>query len=356
MQLAARQLDSDLKKGLRPLYVLHGDEALLMQEAADAIRSAARAGGGDVERSVFTASGARFDWPAVLAAGGAMSLFGARQLVEIRIPTGRPGKEGAAALQTIAAGAEKGNADECITLITLPRLDRATRESVWFKALAAAACCIAIESVARAALPQWIAQRLAAQGQRVPAGEEGERALAFFADRVEGNLLAAHQEVLKLGLLHPKGELSLAAIEAAVLDVAHYETFHLSAAILGGQRQRTQRMIESLRAAGAPEVRVHWAIADDICAIARVQAALSRGAPMPVAMREARIWGERERLIGRAAQRVKGARLAAMLTAAHQVDGICKGLPAEGWPADPWHALQRLAQSLCGLCAPSAPT
>lgn len=352
MQLAARQLAADLKKGVRPLYVLHGDEALLMQEAADAIRDAVRAadGAGDVERSVFTVSGARFDWGAVLAAGGSMSLFGARQIVEIRIPTGRPGKEGAAALQRIAEGAA-GNSGDCITLITLPRLDKATRDSVWFKALAGAACCIAIESVERAALPQWIAQRLAAQGQRVAAGEEGERALAFFADRVEGNLLAAHQEVLKLGLLHPKGEISLDAIEAAVLDVAHYDTFHLSAAILGGQRQRTQRMIDSLRAAGTPEVRVHWAIADDISAIARVQAALSRGAPMPMAMREARIWGERERLIARAVPRIKGARLAALLAAAHQVDGICKGLPAEGWPADPWLALHRLAQSLCGLCA-----
>ena len=348
MQLAARQLAADLKKGLRPLYVLHGDEALLMQEAVDAIREAARAGG-EVERNVFAVSGARFDWGAVLAAGGSMSLFGARQIVEIRIPTGRPGKEGATALQRIAEAAEGGS--DCITIIQLPRPDKAMRDSVWFKALAAGGCVIAIESVERAALPQWIAQRLAAQGQRVPAGEDGERALAFFADRVEGNLLAAHQEVLKLGLLHPPGEISFAAIEAAVLDVAHYDTFHLSAAILGGQRQKVQRMIDSLRAAGTPEVRVHWAIADDIGAIARVQAALARGAPMPVAMREARIWGERERLIARAVPRVKGARLAALLAAAHQVDGICKGLPAEGWPADPWLAMQRLAQSLCGMCA-----
>ena len=348
MQLAARQLAADLNKGLRPLYVLHGDEALLMQEAVDAIRAAARAGG-EVERNVFAVSGARFDWGAVLAASGSMSLFGARQIVEIRIPTGRPGKEGATALQRIAEAAEGGS--DCITIIQLPRPDKAMRDSVWFKALAAGGCVIAIESVERAALPQWIAQRLAAQGQRVPAGEEGERALAFFADRVEGNLLAAHQEVLKLGLLHPPGEISFAAIEAAVLDVAHYDTFHLSAAILGGQRQKVQRMIDSLRAAGTPEVRVHWAIADDIGAIARVQAALARGAPMPVALREARIWGERERLIARAVPRVKGARLAALLAAAHQVDGICKGLPAEGWPADPWLALQRLAQSLCGLCA-----
>lgn len=350
MQLAARQLAADLQKGVRPLYVLHGDEALLMQEAVDAIRAAARAAG-EVERSVFTVSGARFDWGAVLAAGGAMSLFGARQIVEIRIPTGRPGKEGATALQRIAEAAESASGAETITIVELPRPDKAMRDSVWFKALAAGGCVIAIESVERAALPQWIAQRLAAQGQRVPAGEEGERALAFFADRVEGNLLAAHQEVLKLGLLHPPGEISFAAIEAAVLDVAHYDTFHLSAAILGGQRQKVQRMIDSLRAAGTPEVRVHWAIADDIGAIARVQAALARGAPMPVAMREARIWGERERLIARAVPRIKGARLAALLAAAHQVDGICKGLPAEGWPADPWLALQRLAQSLCGLCA-----
>ncbi len=352
MQLAARQLAADLKKGLRPLYVLHGEEALLMQEAGDAIRAAVRAeGGGEVERSVFTASGAHFDWGAVLAAGGTMSLFGARQFIEIHLPTGRPGKNGAAALQSIARAAAQQGEGGAITLITLPRVDRATRDAVWCRALFDAGCCVSIDAVPRAALPQWIAQRLAAQGQRVPAGEEGERALVFFADRVEGNLLAAHQEVLKLGLLHPPGEISLAAIEAAVLDVAHYDAFHLSEAVLGGQRQRTRRMIDGLHAAGVSEVRVHWVLAEDIRALAQVHGALARGTPLPVAMREARIWGERERLIGRVVQRLAAPRLAALLAAAHQVDGICKGLPAEGWPASPWAALQRLAQSLCGQCA-----
>ena len=150
MQLAARQLAADLKKGVRPLYVLHGDEALLMQEAVDAIRAAARVadGGGDVERNVFTVSGARFDWGAVLAAGGSMSLFGARQIVEIRIPTGRPGKEGAAALQRIAEAADGGS--DCITIIQLPRPDKAMRDSVWFKALAARWSAMFLPSAGRA--------------------------------------------------------------------------------------------------------------------------------------------------------------------------------------------------------------
>ena len=204
MQLAAKQLANHLQKGVRPLYTLHGDEPLLQQEAADAIRAAARAQG-YTERTVHTVAGAHFDWSAVLAAGSSLSLFADKQIVEVRIPSGKPGKDGSAALQQLAEGAA-GN-DSTLTLVLLPRLDKQTKSGAWFTALDGAGATVQIDSIERAALPQWIAQRLAAQGQRVMPGEEGQRALAFFADRVEGNLLAAHQEIAKLGLLYPAGEL-----------------------------------------------------------------------------------------------------------------------------------------------------
>ena len=351
MQLALAQLGAHLQRGLRNLYVLHGDEPLLVQEAADAIRAAARSQGFS-ERTVHTVMGAHFDWSAVLAAAGSLSLFADRQLLELRLPTGKPGKEGSAALQQLVEQLQ-GN-DAVLVLVLLPRLDKQTRSGAWFAALEGSGVSLQVDPIERPALPAWIAQRLAHQGQRVAAGEEGQHTLAFFADRVEGNLLAAHQEIQKLGLLHPPGELSLAQVEAAVLNVARYDVFKLSEAVLAGQVLRTQRMIEGLRAEGEAEVLVHWALAEDIRSLKRVKDAVAEGRPLPMALREHRIWGVKERLYERALAHLSPALLAQLLEAAHQVDGIVKGLKTPGWPADPWQALLRLALQLCGACAQAA--
>ncbi|MEQ6436485.1 DNA polymerase III subunit delta [Comamonas sp. w2-DMI] len=343
MQLALNQLAAHLAKGLRPLYVLHGDEPLQQQEAADAIRAAARAAG-YTERSSYTVAGAHFDWSAVLAAGGSLSLFADRQILEIRIPSGKPGKDGSAALQQLAESAQ-GN-DSTLTLVSLPRLDKATRSSAWFAALDAGGVSLQIDPVERGALPGWIAQRLAAQGQRVAAGEEGQRTLQFFADRVEGNLLAAHQEIQKLALLYPQGELGFEQVEQAVLNVARYDVFKLSEAVLSGQLARTMRMLDGLQAEGEAEVLVHWALAEDIRNIKRIKDAMAAGKPLPMALRENRIWGPKERLLERLLPRVSDATAAQLLQAAHTVDGIVKGLPADGWPRDGWQALRQLAMLL----------
>ena len=345
-QISLSQLAAHLAKGLRPLYALHGDEALLQQEALDAIRAAARAQG-YTERSSFTVAGAHFDWSAVLAAGGSLSLFADRQIVEIRIPSGKPGKDGGAALQQIAQAAQ-GN-DSVLTLVVLPRLDKATRTGAWFSALEAHGATVQIDPVERAQLPAWIAQRLAAQGQRVAAGEEGQRTLQFFADRVEGNLLAAHQEIQKLALLHPQGELAREQVEAAVLNVARYDVFKLSEAVLSGQVARTQRMLDGLQAEGEAEVLVHWALAEDIRALKRVKDAMNAGKPLPMALRENRVWGVKERLYERLLPQASDAQLARLLQSAHVVDGIVKGLKQADWPQDGWQALSRLALQLCRL-------
>lgn len=348
MQLALPQLAAHLQRGLRNLYVLHGDEPLLVQEAADAIRAAARVQG-FAERTVHTVLGAHFDWSAVLAAAGSMSLFADKQLLELRIPNGKPGKEGSAAIQQLVDSLQ-GN-DATLVLVLLPRLDKQTRSGAWFMALESGGVSIAVEPVERSALPGWIAQRLAQQGQRVVAGEEGQHTLAFFADRVEGNLLAAHQEIQKLALLYPAGELSLAQVEAAVLNVARYDVFKLSEAVLAGQPLRVQRMIDGLKAEGEAEVLVHWALAEDIRGLKRVKDAVADGRPLPMALRENRIWGLKERLYERVLPHLTPAALAHLLEAAHQVDGIVKGLKQAGWPSDGWQALQRLALRLCEQCA-----
>ena len=296
MQLSASQLGSHLQRGLKSLYTLYGDEPLLIQEAADAIRAAARAQG-FTERSSYTVAGAHFDWSEVLAAGGSLSLFADRQLLELRIPSGKPGKDGSVALQRLAESAQ-GN-DSLLTIVILPRLDKATRAGAWFSALDGHGVTLPLEPVERQALPQWIAQRLSMQGQRVRGGEEGQRTLQFFADRVEGNLLAAHQEVQKLALLHPAGELSLAQVESAVLNVARFDVFKLSEAVLAGQAGRVQRMLDGLKAEGEAEVLVHYTLSEDIRALKRVKDAIAAGRPLPMALRENRVWGMKERLFER---------------------------------------------------------
>lgn len=349
MQVAAAQLAAHLQKGLRSLYTVHGDEALLVQEACDAIRQAARAQG-YTERTVHTMAGAHADWGAVLASGGSMSLFADRQIVEVRIPGGKPGKDGSQALQQLAESAE-GN-DSVLTLIVLPRLDGMTLKGAWFGALDARGVTVKIETVERPALPGWIAQRLQAQGQHVAPGEAGQRSLQFFADRVEGNLLAAHQEIQKLALLYPAGELSFEQVEGAVLNVARYTPFKLAEAVLAGQVRRAQRMLDGLQAEGEAPVLVHWALAEDIRTLHRVRLALDAGSPLPMALRASRVWGVREKLMERALPLLGAATLGKWLDDAHTVDGIVKGLKADGWPSDPWQALQqlamRVAQTLAG--------
>ncbi|AMM24981.1 DNA polymerase III subunit delta [Variovorax sp. PAMC 28711] len=353
MQLAAAQLTGHLQQGLRSLYTLHGDEPLLAQEAADAIRAVARTQG-YTERSSYTVAGAHFDWSAVLAAGGSLSLFADKQIVEIRVPSGKPGKDGSAALQHIAEQA-RGN-DSTLTLVMLPRLDKATRTGAWFSALENNGVSLQVDPVERAALPQWIAQRLATQNQRVKAGDEGQRTLQFFADRVEGNLLAAHQEIQKLALLHPAGELSWEQVEGAVNNVARYDVFKLSEAVLGGNPVRVARMLDGLRAEGEAEVLVHYTLAEDIRALKRVKDAMAAGRPLPMALRENRIWGPRERAFERVLPRMDDRLLARLLRAAHVVDGIVKGLKQPDWPANGWQALQRLALMLCRACANAPPS
>ena len=350
MQVRADQLDPQLGRGLRPLYTVFGDEPLLAQEAGDAIRAAARAAG-YVERKVFTVSGAHFDWSAVIGAAQAMSLFADRQLIEIRIPSGKPGKEGSDALQRYC---EQIN-DDVLTLVQLPRLDGQQLKSAWFGALDGAGVSVRVEPVERKALPAWIAQRMARQDQRVQPGEAGQRTLAFFADRVEGNLLAAHQELQKLALLYPAGTLDFEQVESAVLNVARYDVFKLGEALLAGQAARALRMLDGLRAEGEAAVLVHWTLAEDIRALRRVKEALDAGKPLPLALREARVWGAKERLVERAVPLLSDHQIAHLIEAASICDGLVKGLRHPDWPAEPWEGLRRLALMLLEALQPTRP-
>ncbi|MDM7951299.1 DNA polymerase III subunit delta [Hydrogenophaga sp.] len=349
MQVGTAQIREHLQRGLKSLYTVHGDESLLVQEVGDAIRQAAREQG-YTERTVHTAAGAHFDWSAVLASGGSLSLFADKQLIEVRVPSGKPGKDGSQILQQLAQAAQ-GN-DSTLTLVLLPRLDSATLKGAWFGALDSFGVTIKVDPVERQALPQWIAQRLQQQGQRVAAGEEGQRTLQFFADRVEGNLLAAHQEIQKLGLLFPAGELSFEQVENAVFNVARYTPFKLAEAVLGGQVARVQRMLDGLQAEGEAAVLVHWALSEDIRTLHRIRISMDAGRPLPMALRENRVWGLKEKLMERALPLLTASTLVRWLDDAHTVDGIVKGLKAPSWPADPWQALQQLAMKVARELTP----
>jgi DNA polymerase-3 subunit delta len=321
MALRAEQLQAQLAKSLAPLYVVHGDEPLLALEAADAVRAAARTAGYR-EREVFFAERG-FDWSELLHAGASLSLFGDKKIVELRIPTGKPGPQGA---EAIGAYCARAGAD-ILTLVSLPRLDRAGQSSAWFNALSAAGVVVDVFPVERARLPAWIGERLARQGQRAP-----REVLEFLADRVEGNLLAAFQEVQKLALLAPEGELGLDDVREVVANVARYDAYDASAALLAGDTARYVRVIEGLRGEGEAPTFVLWAIAEDLRALARVQSGAAEGRPLDALLRENRVWGPRQALIKSALRRLPVAAIERALAHAALIDRAIKGVARlEAW-------------------------
>ncbi|MDT6960560.1 DNA polymerase III subunit delta [Cupriavidus sp. SZY C1] len=349
MQLKLDGLEGHLRqaqaRGLAPLYVVHGDEHLLVLEAVDRLRRAAREAG-YTEREVLVAERG-FHWSQLTEAQQSMSLFGDRKIVELRVPSGKPGKDGGEALRAVAAQPSP----DVVMLVTLPRLDFAASKSAWFQALESAGVSIKVDAVDRTRLPAWVGDRLALQQQRVEPGEAGRRALQFIADKVEGNLLAAHQEIQKLGLLYPPGVLTFDAVHDAVLNVARYDVFKLSEAMLGGDVPRLTRMLEGLRGEGEATVLVLWALTEEIRVLSKVRQGLAAGKPAGVLMRELRVWGPRERLVPQAAQRLSMPQLEAALAMAARLDRQVKGLsdlPGAGGaagslPAEPWDGLLQLA-------------
>ncbi|MBH9551736.1 DNA polymerase III subunit delta [Inhella gelatinilytica] len=336
MQVKLDDLDTHLGKGLRAVYTVHGDETLLANEALDTVRRTARQQGFD-ERQVFTVAGAHFDWSGVLGESAALSLFASRRIVEIRIPSGKPGKEGSEALQQLATQA----GPDLLVLVSLPRLDRTQQTSAWFAALDGAGVNLRADPIERRALPAWLAGRARRLGLRLADGPAGQEALTVLADRVEGNLLAAQQELEKLALLFPDTPLTAEGIESAVTDVARFEAGQLSEALWAGDVGRCLHLLDALEAEGEAVVRLHWLLADDIRALRRLKRALAAGQPQPLAMREARVWGPKEKWFERALPRLSLVQLDQLLIAAHQVEGICKGLREPGWPLDPWAALRQ---------------
>ena len=336
MILRQNQLAAHLERTLAPVYVVHGDEPLLAIEAGDAIRAAARKAGFD-ERNVLVVEKG-FDWDAFRAANANLGLFGARKLVDLRVPSGKPGVDGAKALEASAASVCTSNPDS-VLLVTLPKLDRTAQSSGWFTALADAGVAIPVFALERSELPDWIAARLARQRQRASADT-----LEFLADRCEGNLFAAQQEIAKLGLLLPEGELSHEAIERAVTDVARYDVAQLSEAWLAGDAVRALRIISVLEAEGEGLPLLLWQMGEDLHALAAISDATAAGTHPAVALRNARVWGRRQGAMERAVKRVSAGAVASMLRALSRLDAMSKGIGT----GNAWDELRGLSLALAG--------
>ncbi len=333
MTIAADRLPEQLARGLAALYVVTGDEPLAAQEAGDAIRAAARAAG-HTERSVHTVQG-KTNWQAIFASGDNLSLFAERRLSEIRIPSGKPGVDGAKALETYAGKLPP----DTLTLISLPGLDWKTQQSRWFAALAKAGVVVEARPVERAALPGWIERRLAKQGL---AAERD--ALALLADQVEGNLLAAQQEIDKLALLLPPGKVTRADVERAVVDVSRLEADALADALYAGDAARFAQIVIDLRDSGEAVPAMLWQVASAVQLLLRLKLAVTRGDSLAVLTRA--LWGrdkQRAPQIERAVKRLELGCIETALALLAKTDRQAKGLDRLG---DPWDTLLEMGRVL----------
>ncbi len=327
MAISSEELPRHLASGLKPLYVIFGDALLLAIEAADSIRAAARADG-YTERETFIAE-QHFKWSELHNSAQSLSLFATRKVIDLRIPSGKPGVEGGQALQAYCAHP----VPDVLTLVSLPKLDWSAQKSQWFGALQQHGVVVSADDIARSALPNWIAGRLKRQDQSVDSAT-----LEFLANRCEGNLLAAFQEIQKLALLFPVGQLSFEQVKDAVMDVARYDVFKLSEAMLTGNAARYARILDGLRAEGTATVLVLWAISEDIRTLGKVLQAMQRGGSIGNVLRDMRVRRDKQGLIESAARRLKFPHIERAILQAARLDKTIKGLRA----GDVWDELLQL--------------
>lgn len=339
MQLKPEQLAQHLNKGLAPIYLLYGDEPLLVQEAADAIRAAARAQGYS-EREVFAVDKV-FDWNQLTESSNNLSLFAERRILEVRMPGGKPGDAGGKALRAYA----ERPPEDTLLLIISGKLDAQQRKSKWVTDLEAAGVGIPVWPVEVQQLPQWIRARMQRLGLQ-PSAE----AAGLLAERVEGNLLACAQEIDKLRLLLDAGPVDAAAVAAAVADSARFDVYALVDAALAGEADRSLRMLAGLRGEGVEPVLVVWALARELRGLAAMAWEMGRGEPVGAVMARHRVWAKRQAVVGKALPRHKPEAWQALLAACARLDRVVKGLA----PGSPWDELVHLCLCLAGRPLPLA--
>lgn len=342
MRITTEQLPQHLSRELKDLYTVFGDEPLLTLEASDRIRAKARADG-YAERDILSVDSG-FKWSELAMAGNSQSLFASRKLLELRIPTGKPGAEGSAALQAYC----EAPPPDTVTLVYLPDVDWRAQKTGWFEALDRAGVMVEAKIVPRKALPQWLAGRLRAQHQDADA-----ETLDFIADRVEGNLMAAYQEVQKLALLFPAGKIAFEQARDAVLDVARYDVFNLGAVMIEGDPLRLARTLDGLKGEGAAPPLVLWALCEEVRAVGKIITGVASGKPISMLWREAKIWGSvHQILMQQNVKRFSLSQATEALRHAAAIDRMIKGLTK----GDVWDELLQLGLRFArGAAANAAP-
>lgn len=334
MKLRLEQLEAHLASGVAPIYLVSGDEPLLVQEACDSIRAAARARGYS-ERVVFSVEPS-FDWNSLMETAMGMSLFAEQRLIELRLPGGKPGEAGAKALIRYAERPAEGN----LLLISLPRLDKAAQSSKWFGALERAGVVVQPWPPGAAQLPGWVTQRMRGKGMR-PTPE----AAAALAGLVEGNLLACAQEIDKLLLLHGPGAIGVEDVMDAVADSARFDVFALADSALAGEAARSLRVLRGLRDEGVEPVLIAWALVREIRTLAALSQGLNQGRKLFALFQQHRIWEKRQPLMEQALKRHDLAQLWAMLRLGARIDRVIKGQAA----GNVWDELIQLCVMMAGI-------
>lgn len=327
MHIQPANLSRHLQKKLLTFYTVYGEEPLLAIESADLIRKMARMNG-YIEREIFTIDN-QFKKPDLLLKSNSLSLFGERRLIDIRVPSGKPGKEGGKAIEDYCYSLPP----DTLTLVTLPKIDKQGKITKWFKALEKAGSMISVSLVELNQLPDWINQRLSIQNQRTDPDT-----LRFFAEKVEGNLLAANQEIKKLALLYPPGTLSFTQIKDAVMEVARYDIYKLSDAMVTGEIARFILVLKGLQGEGTAVPFILTILAGQIRSLIIIRKGLDSGKPYTQLMREAKVWGDRQKVMGNAAKRVGLKLLVQALLHAAKIDKISKGVTK----GDTWDEIEQL--------------
>ena len=331
MKIPANQLPSCLSKSLSPCYLVTGDEPLLVQESLDAIRATARAAGFGTRDLFVQTTG--FDWSELAAASGNLSLFADRQIIELRLPTGKPGVKGSAAIADFAASA----GGDILFIVSAPKLDRSAANAKWVKALEQHGCMVQVWPISPRDLPGWISARMQHAGM-----QPDRDAVRLIADRVEGNLLAAQQEIEKLRLLHGEGAVSAEDVDAAVADSSRFDVYKLVDAAVAGNAARAVRILAGVRAEGIEPVIVMWALTRELRTLAALADSIRNGTDLSSAMRQARIWQNRQGLVRACIGRHQLEDFYALLKLSREADAAAKGQKR----ADPWQLATDIVLSL----------
>jgi DNA polymerase-3 subunit delta len=332
MRVYPEKLGQDLDRQLRPVYLISGDETLLVQECADQVRAAARRGGCS-ERHVLDAGDRGFNWQDLAQDANSLSLFAEQRLLELRIPNGKPGAEGSKALCEYLAAPGAGD----VLLIVAGKIDKASTNSKWYKAIDQAGACLQLWPVSADELPRWLEGR--ARAMRLTIDRE---ALTLLAERVEGNLLAAVQELEKLALLADGNAVDAERVAQAVANSARFNLFALLDVALAGRADDSLRMLHGLRSEGAQAPALLWGFVRELRLLRGLLQAVAAGRPPLQALGEARVWKNRQPLFQAALARHSIVSSEALLELAARVDGSIKGYAA----GDPWELLEWLALGL----------